>query len=153
MTIFFWYKYLLKQLQSLEIVSLLSRPTIIQIFINFIPNCNHPEITQSDFVAFVSVLLIHTTGGIMHHNLRLGKRQLSVVSIQSYESVANCPLPCKSYGSSELFKISAFDFRIMAMYRWFCACTYEFLTMVTKGVVHRVHKVVIRSSFGFNTVT
>ena len=35
---------------------------------------------------------------------------------------------------------------MVSMHR-FCARTYEFLTMITKGVVHSVHKVVIRSSF------
>ena len=28
------------------------------------------------------------------------------------------------------------------------ACAYEFLTVVTQGVVHGVHKIVIRSAFG-----
>ena len=35
---------------------------------------------------------------------------------------------------------------IVGMRRHFCA--YDFLTTVTKDVVHGVHKVVIRSSFG-----
>ena len=34
------------------------------------------------------------------------------------------------------------------MRRRFRACAYEFLTMVTEGVVQGVHKVVIRLSFG-----
>ena len=36
----------------------------------------------------------------------------------------------------------------MGMLCRFRACAYEFLTSVTKGVVHGVHKVVIWSSFG-----
>ena len=32
------------------------------------------------------------------------------------------------------------------MHRQFCACTYESFTTVTEGVIHGVHKVVIRSS-------
>ena len=34
------------------------------------------------------------------------------------------------------------------MHRQFCACAYQFLNMVTEGVVQGVHKVVIRSSLG-----
>ena len=47
-----------------------------------------------------------------------------------------------------MFKISASEFDIMGMRRRFRACSYEFVTMATKGVVHSVHTVVIRSSFG-----
>ena len=61
---------------------------------------------------------------------------------------ANCPLPWVSLRSIELFEIFISDFGNVCMGRRFLACTYEFLTMVTKGVVHSVHKVVIRSSFG-----
>ena len=50
--------------------------------------------------------------------------------------------------SFEIFKISASEFGTMSMRRQFRACTYEFLTTATKGVVHGVHKVVIQSSFG-----
>ena len=42
----------------------------------------------------------------------------------------NRPLPCESYASFKLKFV------------------YEFLTTGTEGVVHGVHKVVIRSSFG-----
>ena len=60
----------------------------------------------------------------------------------------NCPLPCESYGSFKLFKISASDFGTVSMHRSFCACAYHFLTTVTEGVVHSVHRVVIQSSSG-----
>ena len=60
----------------------------------------------------------------------------------------NRQLPCQSYESFKLFKISASDFGTISMRRQFLARTYEFLTMVTEGVVHSVCKVVIRSSFG-----
>ena len=40
------------------------------------------------------------------------------------------------------------DFSTVSMCRRFCTCRYEFLTMVTEGVVHGVHKVVNQSSFG-----
>ena len=36
----------------------------------------------------------------------------------------------------------------LLMWRRFCACVYEFLTTITEGLVHSVHKLVIRSSFG-----
>ena len=64
------------------------------------------------------------------------------------ESVANRPLPCASYTSFENIQISTSDFGTVSMRRRFCAWSYEFLTTVTEGVVHGVHKVVIRSSFG-----
>ena len=60
------------------------------------------------------------------------------------KSVANRPLPCTSYGSFRQFIISVSDFGTVSM----CMCLCEFLTIVTKGVVHGVHKVVIRWSFG-----
>ena len=72
----------------------------------------------------------------------------SDVHVRPFASVMNRLLPCKSYGSFKLFKISASDFNTVGMRRRFYACTYKFLTMVTEGVVHGVHKVVIRSSFG-----
>ena len=72
----------------------------------------------------------------------------SEVSVRPFESVANRPLPCKCYGSFILFKLSVSDFGTVGMHRQFCVCTYEFLTMVTEGVAHGVHKVMIRSSFG-----
>ena len=59
----------------------------------------------------------------------------------------NCPLPCTSYGSFKLFRISVSDFGTEVMCGQFCACAYELFTMETKGVVHSVHKVVIRPSF------
>ena len=42
--------------------------------------------------------------------------------------------------------MSASDFGTVSMRRWLHACTYEFLTTVTKVVVHRVCKDVILSS-------
>ena len=62
------------------------------------------------------------------------------------ESVANHPLPCESHGCFQKFQISVSDFGTVGMCRR--ECTYESLTMVTEGVVHSVHKVVIQSSFG-----
>ena len=50
----------------------------------------------------------------------------SDVRLQTCESVANHPNP---------------------MHRQFCTCAYEFLTMVTKGVIYSVYKVVSRPSF------
>ena len=64
------------------------------------------------------------------------------------KSVSNCPLPCESYGSFKLFKISASDFSTMSIRRQFRLCTYEFLATVTESVVHSVYKVVIWWSFG-----
>ena len=52
-----------------------------------------------------------------------------------------------SYGSFKKFKISASEFGTMGMHRQFHTCACEFLTIVTKGVVRGVYKVVIRSSF------
>ena len=60
----------------------------------------------------------------------------------------NCPLPCESCRTCELFTISASDFGTVSMRRRFCACMYKFLTTVTEGVVHGVYKVVIQLSFG-----
>ena len=34
----------------------------------------------------------------------------------------------------------------MSMRKRFCACVYEFFTFLTKGVVHGVHRAVIRPS-------
>ena len=51
-------------------------------------------------------------------------------------------------GSFEMYEIFTSDFGTVGMCRRFHACAYEFLTTVTEGVVHGVHKVVIRSSFG-----
>ena len=61
------------------------------------------------------------------------------VCMRPCESVANHPLPCESRGFQK-FQISASDFGTVAMCRR--------LTMVTGGVVHGVHEVVIRSSLG-----
>ena len=72
----------------------------------------------------------------------------SDIRMRPFGSVANRPLPCESYGSFRLFKISSSDFCTVGMRRRFCACVYEFLTTVNEGVVHGLHKVVIRSSFG-----
>ena len=73
---------------------------------------------------------------------------LSDIRMRPCESVANHPLPCMFYVSFKQFKISTSDFGTMSMCRRFRACTYELLTVVTEGVVHGVHKVVIQSSFG-----
>ena len=62
-------------------------------------------------------------------------------------SVVNRPLHSESNASFKLFKIFTSEFGAMSMYRQFCVCMYDFLTMVTEGVVHVVHKVVIWSSF------
>ena len=59
----------------------------------------------------------------------------------------NCSLPCASLGSFGKFEISASGFGTVDMHRRFCVSAFEFLTMVTEGVVHGVHKVVIWSSF------
>ena len=61
--------------------------------------------------------------------------------------MANRPLPCVSYGSFKMFKISASDFETVGMCRRKRACSHNFLTTVTEGVVHGVSKVVARSSF------
>ena len=55
---------------------------------------------------------------------------------------------CESYGSFRLFKISASSFGTVDMRRQFCTCAFEFLAMVTEGVVHSVYKAVVRSFFG-----
>ena len=62
------------------------------------------------------------------------------------DRVAKHPLPCESHSCFQKFKISASEFSTVAMHKRFRA--YEFLTMVTEGVVHSVRKVVTRSSFG-----
>ena len=68
--------------------------------------------------------------------------------MQPCESVANRPLHCESYETFKLFKISASDIDTVSMHRSFCTWAYQFLTVVTEGVVHGIHKVVIWSSFG-----
>ena len=70
------------------------------------------------------------------------------IHLQTCESVANHPLPWASYGNFKMFKISTSEFGTMRMCRQFCACAYTFLSTVTKGVVHGIHKVVIQPSFG-----
>ena len=52
------------------------------------------------------------------------------------------------YGYFTLFEISTSKFGTTSMHRRCRACAYEFLTTVTEGVVHGVHKVVIQSSYG-----
>ena len=59
--------------------------------------------------------------------------------------MANHPIPCEFYKS---FKLSASDFGTVSKRRQFRTCAYKFLTTVTEGVVHGVHKVVIWLSFG-----
>ena len=73
--------------------------------------------------------------------------------MQPFESVANRPLPCMSYLSCKIFELCVSDFGTVSMHRRLCVCAYEFLTMVTEGVVHAVQKVVILSYFLSNTVT
>ena len=46
-----------------------------------------------------------------------------------------------------MFEISNSEFGTVGMRRRFRTCTYEFLAMVTEGVVHGVHKVLIQLSF------
>ena len=58
------------------------------------------------------------------------------------DTVANCSLPCVSYGSFKLFKMSASDFGTVGMGRSKRACADKFLaTMVTEGVGHGLYKV------------
>ena len=85
----------------------------------------------------------NTTGSIPR-----GRPLLVKPCLLDHKSVANCPLPCTSYGSFKLFKISTSDFRTVGMHRQKRACTDEFLAMVTEGVVHSVYKVVTWWSFG-----
>ena len=47
-----------------------------------------------------------------------------------------------------MFKISTSEFGTLGMYRLMQTYAAEFLTTVTEGVVHGVHKVVTRLSFG-----
>ena len=61
--------------------------------------------------------------------------------------MTNGPLTCKYLGCFQKFHISASDFGTMSMCKQFRACAYEFLTMVSEGVVHYVHKAMIRFSF------
>ena len=67
----------------------------------------------------------------------------SDVRKQPCKSVVNHPSPCASYQSFRIFEVSVSDFGTVSMRRRFRACTYEFLSMITEGVVHGVHKVVI----------
>ena len=46
-----------------------------------------------------------------------------------------------------MFEISTSEFDTVGMSRQFCACAYEFLSMVIEDVVQSVYKVVIWSSF------
>ena len=65
--------------------------------------------------------------------------------MQPCESVVNHPLPCAFYASFQKFQISASDFGTVTMHRQFRTYVYEFPITVTEGLVHNVHKVVIRS--------
>ena len=64
-----------------------------------------------------------------------------------YITVAKCPLPCESHRSFKMFKISSSDFVLRA-------CTdnskhaRRMNFLLGKGVVHGLHEVVTRSSFG-----
>ena len=53
----------------------------------------------------------------------------------------------KSYQNFKIFEVSDSEFGTMSMCRRFRACVYKFVSIVTKDVVHGVHKVVIQSSF------
>ena len=64
------------------------------------------------------------------------------------ESVVNHPLPCESYQSFKIFEFSTSDFGTVSMRRQLCTSACEFLSTVTEGVVHGVHKVAIQSFFG-----
>ena len=68
--------------------------------------------------------------------------------MQIFDTMAKGSLPCVSYTSFKMFKISASEFCTMNIRRHMQACVDEFLAMVTEGVVHAVYKVVTRSSFG-----
>ena len=72
----------------------------------------------------------------------------SDVRMQPCESVVNHPFLCASYRSLKIFEVSTSDFGTVSMCIRFRAYVYKFLSMVTEGVVHGVHKVVIWSSFG-----
>ena len=63
--------------------------------------------------------------------------------LQTYKG----PLPCASYGSFKMFKISASDFRTVGMHRRKQACTDKFLATLTEHLVHGIYKVVTQSSF------
>ena len=78
---------------------------------------------------------------------------LSQIGMQPCDTVAKRPLPCTSYGSFKMFKISASEFRTVGMCRRMRACRDEFLAMVTEGVVHGVYKGCDSVIFRCNTVT
>ena len=63
------------------------------------------------------------------------------------EIVAKCPLPFAYYKSFKLFQISTSQFCTVGIHRRLWACTDEFLSRVTEGIVHGVHKVVTQSYF------
>ena len=67
--------------------------------------------------------------------------------LQTYESVVNRPLPCASYRSFKMFKISASDFGTVGMHTRKQACADKFLATIIEGVVHGGYKVVTQSSF------
>ena len=97
----------------------------------------------------------HTTGDITRSRPIVVKCPVLVsppnVILQTFKSVANHALPCTSYGNvKNVFhhKFSTSAFSTVDIHRQFHPCTFEFLTMVTEGVDHGVHKVVILSSFG-----
>ena len=61
------------------------------------------------------------------------------------DTLVKCPLPCPSFGSFKMFKISVSEFCTVSMHRRIRACADGFLAMVTKCLVY---KVVNWSSFG-----
>ena len=69
----------------------------------------------------------------------------SEVCMWTCNTVAKRLLPSTSYGSYEMFNISASEFCTVGMCRRMPVCADEFLAMVTEGVVHSV---VTLSSFG-----
>ena len=61
--------------------------------------------------------------------------------MQPCDTVVKRALPCTSYGSFKMLKISASAFGTVSMRKQY------FFATVTEGVVQSVHKVVTRSSF------
>ena len=64
-----------------------------------------------------------------------------------WDSVENYPFPCESCRRFKILEVPSSDLGTVSMCRRFRACAYGFLTMVTEGLIHIVHKVVIWLSF------
>ena len=56
------------------------------------------------------------------------------IRMRPCDTVGKCPLPCASYESVKMFKISTSEFGTMGMW----VCPDEFLAMATEGVAHGV---------------